>query len=424
MSRQSALSPFAFKSQSQAIAAQLVAERMQDVLVVSPTGSGKTVCYVAPCFVEPGLITVVLVPLVSLINDLHRRISHYGLTVQTYSRDTTISVRTRIILCAIEYIDQEELQNLLCMLFAENRLARIVVEECHVSITWTWRPSVSALPHVRRRPVPLILVSATVPPSMVPLLSSRFNTTFAEIREPSIRKNIKYTVMNLETATDTQFLMPKLQKCLSTLLLRLQSTCCLANDRVIVYFMSIQLAASALKTATSTITSIGLYHGELSDKEKAASMRSWVNGETKIMFATSAFGMGLDYPSVRAVVHFGLSYSLLDFVQASGRAGRDGLPAQSILLTSPDCIKNIQKYMATLGSTNAFEEMRLFLTEENCRQSLLSRLVDGVDYSCLLNPESEFCDVCELRTSTITSKRRNNDPDTEQVFKNTFECHD
>lgn len=405
LNKKSTLSPFCFRNQSQAIATQLVAQRVQDVLLVLPTGSGKTLCYIAPCFLEKGLITVILVPLIALMENLKSRIRRFGLKIQVFSTDISVATSTDVLLVAIEHVDHQDFHQLLSTLFLEKRLARIVVEECHIAVSWSWRPSTSSMGFVRRHPVPLVLLSATVPPIMVRQLSSIFNTTFVQIRECTVRKNIMHTVINLDVS-DRQYLMPNLQRELPVLLHQLQSKYYHAQDRFIVYFMSVPQAVAAFNIVKSTLPCTGIYYGDLPEDEKLATINSWVAGDLKFMFATSAFGMGFDYPSVRAVVHFGFSYKLIDFVQAAGRAGRDGSFAESILFTSHDCMQNVQKYMKNLDAVEDFDEMRLYVDEVHCRQSILAKLIDGVDYSCLLSPSSALCDLCAKQGSSQFTMRK------------------
>lgn len=405
MSQTSFSSSFCFRSRSQAIGAQLVAQRNEDVLIVLPTGSGKTICYAAPCVLEVNCVTVVIVPLVSLIFDLKARMEGFGLNTEVYSSQRELKPFTKVLLSSIEYVESEIFQAMLTVLHHQKRLSRIVVEECHVVVHWNWRPAMASLTRVRRHPVPLILVSATVPRSMVSRLSEAFGAKFTEVREPCIRPDIKLKVIQVPDH-DTDMMFPHLQHRLGSLLNQLRSIYAHQDDRFVVFFMTKHVVIDAHTQLSKTIQNIGLCHGDLSESDKLKSLRDWTDGRLPVIFATSAFGMGIDYERVRAVIHFGFSYSTLDFIQASGRVSRDGKGGESILLTSTSFIDNIRRYMSSINSQAAFDEFHSFIMEKNCRQSFLGKVVDGTDFSCLLVSSSSKCDLCERKFETRSLKRK------------------
>lgn len=405
MAPRSSSKSFSFRSRSQAIATQLVAQKKEDILIILPTGAGKTLCYAAPCVLEVTSVTVVIVPLVALIMDLKGRMESYGLNAEVYSSQKQIRSVTNVLFSSIEHVESEAFQSLLTELHHQKRLSRIVIEECHVVVHWKWRPAMASLTRIRRQPVPLVLLSATVPPFMATTLSEAFGSKFTEIREPCIRADIKFTVTRVPER-DSDNVFPQLQLRLCLLLNGLRSRFSHADDRFIVFFMTKQAAISAHLNISKTVPGIGLFHGDLLDAEKSQCIFNWTQGITVIIFATSAFGMGIDYQKVRATIHFGFSYSVLDFVEASGRVSRDGNGGESILLTSTSFIDNIRGYMSSVNSQVAFDEFHSFIMEKHCRQSYLGKVVDGADFSCLLASTASKCDLCESRLSSRNLKRK------------------
>jgi superfamily II DNA helicase RecQ len=116
-----------------------------------------------------------------------------------------------------------------------------------------------------------------------------------------------------------------------------------------------------------------LYHGNLTQQEKAEADSAWRSGRSPWIIATSGFGVGVDVPNVRWVIHYGQSYSLADFYQESGRASRDGKPGLSLSVTTVDFAN---KYMK--ASEAVTEVQRWQLNMDTCRRTALNRNFDGV----------------------------------------------
>jgi ATP-dependent DNA helicase RecQ len=111
------------------------------------------------------------------------------------------------------------------------------------------------------------------------------------------------------------------------------------SDRVIIYTITTTLAeeiASAIRSRPTGISTAAHFHGNMSSEAKKTALRQWIEGNFIIMVSTSAFGAGVDYASVRRVLHFGGSASLLNYIQECGRGGRDGRPFDAVTFTSPD----------------------------------------------------------------------------------------
>jgi hypothetical protein len=139
------------------------------------------------------------------------------------------------------------------------------------------------------------------------------------------------------------------------------------------------------------------YHGQLSGIEKQATQDKWLNGEAKIMIATSAFGAGIDYPTVSLIIHCEGSYNLLSFCQETGRAGRDGTKSSCFLVV------NEQSQPTEKGIHDVLQYARL---KDKCRRYALQHYIDGSGVSCIAS-NSALCDNCqksEIFTHTINAE--------------------
>jgi hypothetical protein len=155
-----------FKSSHQAKAIHQILERQQDLLVVLPTGGGKTLLFLLPTMVERGrYTTVVICPFVALRNEIEHRAQEANISLQVYSKLTSPS-GVDILLVPVEHCVLPAFQSHLAHLHAQDQLGRIVLDECHVAlIDNLWRPILHNLRYIRKAPVQLLLLSATVPPT-------------------------------------------------------------------------------------------------------------------------------------------------------------------------------------------------------------------------------------------------------------------
>jgi hypothetical protein len=375
-----------FKSSHQARAIHRVLMREEDLLVVLPTGGGKTLLFLLPAVVESGrFTTVVICPFVALRNDLVQRLWNANVSVQVYSQSVGIG-DVDILLVSVEQCMSEALQNGLAHLHDGGRLGRIVVDECHVAVTASlWRQAVREMEHVRRVPVPLLLLSATVPPTMEDQLKAFFVSQLAIVRSPTTRSNICYKVMkDGRPVNDT----------LSTVLLSKPSA-----PKSIIFLRGREQTRHLAEALCAHGFLAVHYHGGLDEPTRTASQTSWMRGDADIMVATGAFGAGIDFGAVRLVVHMDEPYSMIDLAQESGRAGRDGLPSEHIVI--------LPGHWQTKAET--CPRMQEFLSGMKCRRWVLQEYLDGCGIDCF----SSGCDRCDVCESVATRVRTANSPPTQ-----------
>ena len=302
----------------------------RDTLGLLPTGGGKSITFQVPTMLLPGL-TVVVTPLISLMKDqvdnLRQRDIravhfHSGLT----RRETELNLtRCRLGKAKLAYLSPERLQNDSFM--AELRtmtVSLIVVDEAHCISQWGYdfRPSYLTVVRLREtvgEEVPILALTASATPEVTAdiMRALRF-------REPKVyarsftRDNLSYIVRYADFKENTLLRV-----------LRATTGC------GIVYVRSRRRCREIADLLRREGISAEFYHAGLDPEEKDLRQNLWKEDSVRIMVATNAFGMGIDKPDVRTVVHYDLPSSLEEYYQEAGRAGRDGRESFAVVITSP-----------------------------------------------------------------------------------------
>ena len=324
----------------------------RDTLVVLPTGYGKSLIYQVPALLldRP---TIVISPLISLMRDQERKLRQRGVPVVRI--DSTLRATTRRQVLArvakggslIILTTPESLESL-AETFAEVKPALLCIDEAHCISEWghDFRPSYLRLGAMRRvlGEAVMLALTATATPRVRGDIVERLDMRQpSEIVAPPYRSNLRLSVRIVhgdEKITTVARLIRRLRRpgilyCSTTK----------AVDQV----------ASAL--ARARIPS-ARYHGKMKATERASSQRKFMKADRRIvMVATSAFGMGIDKPDIRYIVHYQAPGSLEQYVQEAGRAGRDGKRSDCILLFDPDDL-HIQEHLQKQGRANATQVRR------------------------------------------------------------------
>ena len=300
----------------------------RDTLGLMPTGGGKSITFQVPAMAMEGLCLVVT-PLIALMKDqvdaLHRRgikatAIHTGLTQDEITKrlDNCIFGGYKFLYVSPERLGSDLFQRKL----RKMPVSFITVDEAHCISQWGYdfRPAYLDIAAVRRllpgRPV--LALTATATPAVVDDIQERLG--FREknaIRMSFARPNLAYVVRRTDNKE-------------ATLLRILQAV----PGAAIVYTRSRQHTYDTARWLNQQGIPALHYHAGLTSLDKDLRQRSWQDGETRVIVATNAFGMGIDKPDVRAVVHLDAPDSVEAYFQEAGRAGRDGLPAYAVLLVS------------------------------------------------------------------------------------------
>jgi len=323
-----------FRLKQEEIIKQVIEKR--DTLALLPTGGGKSICYQVPALMQEG-ICLVISPLIALMEDQVRFLKSKGIkSVSITSGMHYNDIDTALTNCIYGgikflYLSPERLQNELVQTrIKEMNINLITVDEAHCISEWghNFRPAYRHISEIREivPDIPVLALTATATSSVITDIQDNLN--FKEhnlIQSSFVRENLSYVVDNTEDK--------------KTRLLKLVNK---IKSSVIVYVGSRKAAKEITDFLITNNYSANYYHGGLAAKTRTERQESWTKNQTRIMVATNAFGMGIDKPDVKLVVHLELPATIEAYFQEAGRAGRDGNQAYAFLLANKTDVKKQQ----------------------------------------------------------------------------------
>ena len=308
----------------------------KDVLAILPTGGGKSVCFQVPAMMREG-IAIVVTPLIALMKDQVQNLNDKGIRALCVNAGMGArEVETVLNNAAYGdfkflYVSPERLGTRLFKNYVqEMNISFIVVDEAHCISQWGYdfRPDYLQIGNLREMTdAPVIALTATATPAVAEDIMTRLRFEERTLLKTGFeRPNLSYIVRKCEDKLG-----------------QLLSICSSVAGTGIVYVRSRKKTEELASLLTANGISASFYHAGLGSDSRADRQGKWKNGSIRVMVCTNAFGMGIDKPDVRFVVHFDVPDSPEAYFQEAGRGGRDGKRSFAVLLWNSTDIKRIRQ---------------------------------------------------------------------------------
>lgn len=328
-----------------------------DVLALLPTGGGKSICFQVPGLQRDGLCLVIS-PLIALMQDQVDNLQKRGLRAKaitsglSYKEIDQILDNARFGGLDFLYTSPERIQSALFIeRFKRMKISLLVIDEAHCISEWghDFRPAFRQIEKLRKlQPeVPVLALTATATKAVQQDILKQIGMSTARVLEADfVRPNLRYRVQQVAQKSE-----------------EIVAICKRETGTGIVYCQTRKSVKEMALVLHNNGLRVGIYHGGLNAEQRSAALNNWLNNNTQIMVATNAFGMGIDKPDVRFVLHYEIPTSPEAYFQEAGRGGRDGQAAYALLLYES---KDFEKMQRQLDQTFPSAERVTFVYRAVC----------------------------------------------------------
>ncbi|PXY41239.1 DNA helicase RecQ [Flavobacterium cheongpyeongense] len=359
----------------------------QDTLAIMPTGGGKSICFQLPALVLPG-ITVVISPLIALMKDQVDSLKANGISA-CYINSSQSSEEQQFYIDNLKsntfklvYIAPESL-SYLDIVFNELTISLIAIDEAHCISSWghDFRPAYTNLGYLKNRfpSTPILALTATAD-----------KATRTDITKQLNLKNSKTYIASFDRKNLSLEVRPALDR-VKQIIDFVENK---PNESGIIYCLSRKTTEELAEKLQKKGITAKAYHAGLDNKVRAKTQDEFINDDCQVVCATIAFGMGIDKSNVRWVIHYNLPKNIEGYYQEIGRAGRDGLPAETVLFESYADVIQLQKFASEGLNSDIqlakLDRMKQYADALSCRRKiLLSYFGELVTENC------GNCDICK-----------------------------